>query len=198
MHSQEDERNFQGKGQAWIHSSKRVCSLPSSNQMYTLGIIPKPWPLPRGSFKKNTTEATLWGEIYTFKIETWEIRSMTCLCINFKLMLHVLRQQRLKTLTKVGHCRSWPTYLPKRAGMDSMVKGNRNWSLQSNPHLGLCRALLFGFGFGILRDSSFSGSFLLHQEAAGNHYGLLPHQKEFYLAVSVAPLSLVICCYRNF
>lgn len=32
MHPQEDERNFQAKGQAWIPSSKRTCSLPSLHQ----------------------------------------------------------------------------------------------------------------------------------------------------------------------
>jgi len=73
---------------------------------------------------------------------------------------------------------------------NTMVKGNGNCSLQSNPHLGLCWALLFGFGFGILRSSSFSASFLLHWEAAGNHYGLLSYQKEAYLAVSVVTFSL--------
>lgn len=38
----------------------------------------------------------------------------------------------------------------------SMVKGNWNWLLQSNPHLGLCMGTVVWFWFWNLRDSSFS------------------------------------------
>ena len=61
MHSQEDERNFQARGQAWIPSSKRICSLTSFAPNVHVGNYSKTMTTPSGKFPKKTPWKQLFG-----------------------------------------------------------------------------------------------------------------------------------------